>query len=1684
MAQLFSFLSPKKKSPAITELSAEMFSFLEQYPLALLLVDATGRISFANPSAVHLLQTEHNVLTSSYVDRFGLTMDKVRSMAESNPPRKIIIELVNDQADSVFVGAAASFLASTPFILITLESIPHFSQLTADNSFLRNLVNASPCAIIVQNFAGICVLWSEKAAQLFDYQETDVLGQEVYSFLPKQLVASLQRVDDKILKEHSSQKPFNLTYKDRSDKEIVLQVTKIFLPAEDGKDWRILTLFENITEHYNREQDLLQNRNLLQAILENVPLALYTRDCDYQMTFYNPQTLKIYHTANDTDISHLHTYQTQEDRQRMRARESEILQEGKVRDYPEEEYVDSFGNKRIIHLRKIPLINAGPKPLVLSIAEDITEAMERDREIKRVNTLLSAIVQNIPMALYARTISGTILLQNKYNAEMFGVKVGENPVGVYDKGQELDNETPEQVQKYMERERAIIESGKVLHIPEETYRALDGKDKVLRLIKVPVAESNAQEPFVLTLAEDITSHKTQEKDLLATKNFLQTVLDNVPVAIYARGTANTMSFVNRKAYELFPGEEEEDHSSDSFYDQREKSIFDEGKIVDIPEEKYTTLEGKELTLHLIKVPVFDQEGKPLMILTLAEDITQRKAQEQEIINAKNFLQAIINNLPVSLSVKTYEGKYVLWNKKSEELFGVSSQEIIGHASYRTDMNKEQLEFLRESDLRVFESKKEQNIPQELISTANEGVKIMHTVKTPIFNEDGTPNCLVVVSEDITAKTRMEKQIREASDKNTLLIENAREGILLVEDYKVMYANLALCRMLRYGELKELVGTPLIDLAGEDHRAVLKEKYEEIIEGNQKSEEPVLLSLCRKDGQPIEVEFAAVASRYLGRRIVLCFVRDITAFNRSQRDLLKERDSYRAAFERSAVASFILLSNGYISLMNESCRDLFGLKDMDKTFYRNVYVRPALTLDVRRKLRAGQSAKMDYVFKFSRMATKFPGRVDESRPDLPLHLEFVPINRRDVKDGSVSSDYVVSITLPGKPLPPEPAANTKLLRKPLPPTEVLPAVAAREMLILPNSEPYVLCSSDFRMISCNQLFCELCQLSEQELLGQPIDSIIDEESRPQFRADLHTLTETGMLSNQDYSINPASGLEKIAIRLTGVKEEGERYLFVLRNQTVHLQLMKVLEERSAQLNALLASTNGIVFSILLVNGKFGGIDNVSQYLAQKTGYTQDELTRMQFKDLFVDTKTIKKSTLLNNAQKTLAKHDTTSFVGTIGCKNGSRFDAQITITVLDLPGQDGAMVVLRDVSAERDNWSRTSKEAQELQSVRSALPGMYLKADSNGKILEVYSNLAYLPQEEAVKIFLDKTPGKFWKKEAAQRTLFSIKEALSINIATNFDLAWKMEDITRYFDVSVTPIAGRGEVILWLKDISQGHTHEEQVRQLYALTSEPGLSMTQQVDKILEFGLKTFHADVGFVVRFTREGNKVDSHVMYVTSNDLELERSMAFPVEECLYDVVDGRVLLWPDLSSVSCRNCVHIKKGFGSLLAAPLLVNGKVMGALCFASTATRRAFENGTEELMGLLGRMLAMRIELRQTGKMLSEASRSFAHTLEYVDKPAVLLDLDYQVTFINAPLLSYSGRHIGNMMGRDFFEELVRNADLSKRAFKDAARNAEGNSFNITLEIRTKKGTYEDKEWQVVLCKDDSGEIASYGLLEVK
>ena len=104
------------------------------------------------------------------------------------------------------------------------------------------------------------------------------------------------------------------------------------LADPDGKGHFILSLYEDITEHHLHEQELQRNRTLLQAILDNIPLGLYTRDCDAKMIFYNKQSMKVLNEHDSKQVDHPHPYQDEKVVKAHRQREDQILRDGKACD--------------------------------------------------------------------------------------------------------------------------------------------------------------------------------------------------------------------------------------------------------------------------------------------------------------------------------------------------------------------------------------------------------------------------------------------------------------------------------------------------------------------------------------------------------------------------------------------------------------------------------------------------------------------------------------------------------------------------------------------------------------------------------------------------------------------------------------------------------------------------------------------------------------------------------------------------------------------------------------------------------------------------------------------------------------------------------------------------------------------------------------------------------------------------------------------------------------------------------------------------------------------------------------------------------------------------------------------------------------------------------------------------------
>ncbi len=131
------------------------------------------------------------------------------------------------------------------------------------------------------------------------------------------------------------------------------------------------------------------------------------------------------------------------------------------------------------------------------------------------------------------------------------------------------------------------------------------------------------------------------------------------------------------------------------------------------------------------------------VVILRRLVTKRT---EELDKQRNILKAVFENAPVELYLKDIEGRYLQVNRRFEELYNVRNKDLIGKLPQ--DIHGLELaERTRIHDRKVLETG-EVDISEE--NTLTEfGARVLHTVKFPVFDDQGNIVGLGAVVSDVT-----------------------------------------------------------------------------------------------------------------------------------------------------------------------------------------------------------------------------------------------------------------------------------------------------------------------------------------------------------------------------------------------------------------------------------------------------------------------------------------------------------------------------------------------------------------------------------------------------------------------------------------------------------------------------------------------------------------------------------------------------------------------------------------------------------------------------------------------------------------------------------------------------------------------------------------------------------------------
>ena len=159
-----------------------------------------------------------------------------------------------------------------------------------------------------------------------------------------------------------------------------------------------------------------------------------------------------------------------------------------------------------------------------------------------------------------------------------------------------------------------------------------------------------------------------------------------------------------------------------------------------------------------------------------EEVLAKRTAELE--DARNFLDSVLENLPVMLFVKDAKDlKFVRWNKAEEQALGIDRSAAIGRSDYDF-FPEEQASFFVAKDRAVLAGGQMVEIPEEAIQTAHRGLRFLHTFKVPVLGADGKPKYLVGISEDITERKRAQEELARAREQEVEIGFKIQQTLLL------------------------------------------------------------------------------------------------------------------------------------------------------------------------------------------------------------------------------------------------------------------------------------------------------------------------------------------------------------------------------------------------------------------------------------------------------------------------------------------------------------------------------------------------------------------------------------------------------------------------------------------------------------------------------------------------------------------------------------------------------------------------------------------------------------------------------------------------------------------------------------------------------------------------------------------
>lgn len=293
-------------------------------------------------------------------------------------------------------------------------------------------------------------------------------------------------------------------------------------------------------------------------------------------------------------------------------------------------------------------------------------------------------------------------------------------------------------------------------------------------------------------------------------------------------------------------------------------------------------------------------------------------------NGTKRYQSITQMSPFAIMTFSLSGYVTSCNPATTELTEYTQDEIIGkHVSQLPYFNKDTIKLGLEILVDVVKGKSLDGVEFPYTTKSGEHRWARGWIKL-VKHNDGKKECLTII-QDITEEEKLKTNLKEEREKYQNLVDFSLDGILVIQDTIIRYANDETARILGYNKADAIINTSILDYTHEDYKEQIREwnLLRQLGEPTPNEYDELVVT---KQGETRTVQAKVSQISWEGNPASLSFIRDVTEA-RELSNQLKASEAEKRAILTFTPDTISLKDEDYHYVwVNKTLSDILGLTE--------------------------------------------------------------------------------------------------------------------------------------------------------------------------------------------------------------------------------------------------------------------------------------------------------------------------------------------------------------------------------------------------------------------------------------------------------------------------------------------------------------------------------------------------------------------------------------------------------------------------------------------------------------------------------------------------------------------------------------------------------------------------------------